>query len=72
VRVVIDATRCEGHGICALFFGERIELDRWGFGLVERAELDDRRLVRKARRAVAACPRGAVRIVDEPAPLSRP
>jgi ferredoxin len=65
MRVAIDATKCEGHGICALMFGERIELDRWGFGLVECGDLDDRRLVRRARRAAAACPKRAIVLVDD-------
>ncbi len=61
-RLVVDLTRCRGHGICMLVFGDRIELDRWGFPVVDDADLDSARLLRRARRAVAACPAGALRI----------
>jgi ferredoxin len=65
MRLTIDATRCEGHGICALLFGEGIDLDRWGYGLVELPELRDRRQLRRARRAAAACPKGAIVLVAD-------
>ena len=60
VVVHIDPTRCRGHGICALMFGDAIELDRWGFGRPVDAELEGRRRLRQARRAARACPNGAI------------
>lgn len=64
VIVRIDPTRCRGHAICALLFSEGVELDRWGYGRVVVASSEGRRLVKRARRAAAACPNGAV-VVEE-------
>ncbi|MHB1786551.1 MAG: ferredoxin [Acidimicrobiales bacterium] len=60
--VTVDPTRCDGHGICSLLFAERIDLDDWGFATVDETVFDDPRLAKKARRAVAACPEGALAI----------
>jgi len=62
MRITVDPVRCEGRGICCLFFGERIDLDDWGYAAVDPTPFDDSRLARKARRAVAACPEGALAI----------
>ncbi|HVC67973.1 MAG TPA: ferredoxin [Acidimicrobiales bacterium] len=59
-RMRIDPTQCRGHAICALYVADAVEIDRWGFGRVVEAELDTRQAVRRARRAAAACPNGAV------------
>ena len=59
---------CGGHGICALISGERIGLDAWGFAVVDPTVIDVTTLRRRARRAVAACPRGALSIEDGPDP----
>ena len=48
--VRIDPTRCRGHAICALFFGDGVELDQWGFARVVEDTVDSGRLVRRARR----------------------
>jgi ferredoxin len=64
VVVRIDPTRCRGHAICALLYSEGVQLDRWGYGRVVVATPDGRRLVKRARRAAAACPNGAV-VVEE-------
>lgn len=61
-RIVVDLTLCRGHGMCMLLCGDGIELDEWGFPVVHAAELDSRAMLRHARRAVAACPAGALRI----------
>lgn len=66
VRVRIDPTRCAGHGICALIAGRRIGLDAWGFAVVDPTPIDDAALRRRARRAAAACPRGALIVEDVP------
>jgi len=65
VTVRIDPTRCRGHAICALFFGEGVELDPWGFGRVVDTAADSDRRVRRARRAAAACPNGAFLVHDD-------
>lgn len=64
VRVRIDPTLCRGHAICTLFFSEGIVLDRWGYGRVVASTAEDRRAIRRAYRAAAACPNGAVEVVQ--------
>jgi len=66
--VRIDPTLCRGHAICALFFADGIELDQWGFGKVVDDSPTGRRAVRRARRAAAACPNGAVVVTELPDP----
>jgi len=64
VRVAVDPVRCRGHGICALLFGEAVSLDEWGYAVVEPTAISDPRSIRRARRAVAACPQGALVLED--------
>ena len=65
VTVRIDPTLCRGHAICALFFADGVELDRWGFGRVVDERADSDRLLKRARRAAAACPNGAFTVSDD-------
>ena len=67
--VRIDPTLCRGHAICALYFADGVELDQWGFGRVLDASPTGRRAVRRARRAAAACPNGAVVVTESPDPV---
>lgn len=60
MRLVVDPVRCQGHGICSLFASEHIDLDEWGYAIVDPAPFNEPRLVRRARRAVAACPERAL------------
>ena len=57
-RLVVDMTRCQGRGICALVAPGEVELDRYGFALLRdrRDDVDERH----ARRAVRSCPTGAL------------
>ena len=65
ITVRIDPTLCRGHAICALFFSDGVELDQWGFGRVVDDQVDSERLLRRARRAAAACPNGAFVVHDD-------
>lgn len=62
--LVIDWTRCVGHGVCAAALGERIDLDRWGFptGVTTRGAVIPGELTGAARLAVATCPAAALRL----------
>jgi ferredoxin len=71
VTIRIDPTRCRGHAICALFFAEGVELDQWGFGRVVDDRVDSGRLLRKVRRAAAACPNGAFVVSERTTPAVR-
>jgi ferredoxin len=55
----VNPIRCDAHGVCAELFPERIELDEWGYPIVDPEPLADE-LEPHARRAVAACPKAAL------------
>ena len=54
-RLRVDPIACDGHGLCAELFPERITLDDWGYPIVEDGDITGK-LERHAKRAVAACP----------------
>jgi ferredoxin len=60
-RLVVDWTACDGRGLCAELLPELVGRDDWGFPLIDDptvpAALRDH-----ATRAVAACPRLALRL----------
>jgi ferredoxin len=56
IRLTVDGSKCDGHGICALIIPERISLDAWGFADVESEPIEDPRTLARAKRAVNACP----------------
>lgn len=62
----VDMVRCDGHGICAWIFPDRVDLDEWGFALVDPAPIASSRQLRAARRAVRACPRRALTLAAGP------
>lgn len=64
VRLVVDPTACDGHGLCAELFPEGITLDDWGYPVVARSVVPDR-LLAHARRSVSACPALALRLIRE-------
>jgi ferredoxin len=51
----VNPIACDGHGLCAELFPERIVLDEWGFPIVDETPVP-KSLERHARRAVAECP----------------
>jgi ferredoxin len=60
-RLRVDPIRCDGHGLCAELFPERVRADDWGYPIIDAAPLDQG-LLPLARRAVAACPVRALRL----------
>jgi ferredoxin len=60
MRIRVNPIECDGHGICAELFPERVRLDDWGFPIVD-GDVPPA-LERHARRAVAACPVQALRL----------
>lgn len=70
-RLRVNPILCEGHGLCAELFPERVSLDDWGFPIIDShpipAELEGH-----ARRAVDACPTLALALVPAEAAASRP
>lgn len=65
LSLVVDPTACDGHGVCAELFPERVTLDRWGFPLVDRGEIPAE-LREHAARAAASCPKLALHLLDTP------
>ena len=63
IRIVVDGSRCDGHGICALVLPERISLDRWGYASLDGEPITDRTTLARAKRAVHACPALALSVV---------
>lgn len=57
----VDPIACDGHGLCAELFPERIHLDDWGFPIVDARPVPPG-LEEHARRAVAGCPVVALRL----------
>lgn len=60
-RLVVDWTRCDGHGPCAELLPEIVGLDDWGFPMVGRDDVPTE-LVPLAERAVRECPVLALRL----------
>lgn len=58
----VNPIACDGHGLCAELLPEIIDLDEWGFPLVERDVPPH--LQELARRAVGACPTLALLLVE--------
>ena len=55
----VDPIACTGHGLCAELFPEWIELDDWGYPIVDRGPIPEE-LIGHARRAADACPKLAL------------
>jgi ferredoxin len=66
IRLVVNGSQCDGHGICALVMPERISLDTWGYATVDPAALTDPRMIALARRVVRACPANALTLIGDP------
>lgn len=60
-RLVVDPIACTAHGLCAELLPEWIELDDWGYPIVDGRPLPPE-LADLARRAADACPKLALRL----------
>jgi ferredoxin len=63
VELVVDPVACDGRGLCAEILPERIELDPWGYPVVEAGEIVPA-LHDHAVRAVRSCPKQALHLVE--------
>ena len=68
-RLTLDPIACEGRGLCLELLPELISSDDWGFPIVPGHAVPAA-LVPAARRAVAACPVLALRLVRDGAPTT--
>ena len=64
LQLRIDPTACTGHGVCADLFPERIQLDEWGYPIIQPQVSPA--LAPDARRAVRGCPVLALRLLRVP------
>jgi ferredoxin len=58
----VNPIACTGHGVCAELLPELIELDEWGYPIIDGDQLPPS-LERDARKAVAACPALALKLL---------
>jgi ferredoxin len=61
-RLEVDPIACTGHGLCAELLPEVIRLDDWGYPIISEFG-EDPPDPRDVRRAIAACPVLALRLV---------
>jgi ferredoxin len=59
--VRVNPILCDAHGLCAELLPERIQLDEWGYPMIDDTPLPPP-LEAHARRAVEACPVLALRL----------
>ena len=71
-RLRLNPILCDGLGYCAELVPERVSIDEWGYPIVDPRPITDAACLRHARRAVAACPRVALSLVDAAADRGRP
>lgn len=60
-RLSVDRIACDGHGCCAELLPELIQLDDWGYPIVQTGPVPDH-LLGHAGRAVDCCPMLALRL----------
>jgi ferredoxin len=60
-QLKVNPVACAGHGACAELLPEMIELDEWGYPLLDPRPVPAG-LERQARRAVSGCPVLALRL----------
>jgi ferredoxin len=58
----VNPITCAGHGVCAELLPELVTLDEWGYPIVDPGPVAPA-LDRAARRAVAACPALALKLL---------
>jgi ferredoxin len=59
LRIRVDPIACDGHGVCAELFPERVRLDDWGYPILDPTPIPSE-LRDHAQRAVTACPKLAL------------
>ena len=71
LRLSVDPIACTGHGLCAELFPEAITLDDWDYPIVADGPIPSG-LMAHAKRAVAACPTLALRLIEMETPPAPP
>jgi ferredoxin len=66
-RLRVNPILCEAHGLCAELLPELIELDDWGYPIVDERPIPPE-LIEHARRAAGACPTLALLLETQESP----
>lgn len=61
----VDPIACDGHGLCAELFPERVSLDDWGYPIVDPTPIPAT-LERLGSRAIRQCPKRALAWSNRP------
>ncbi len=61
MKLQIDWTRCDGHGMCAELLPGRVTRDEWGFPLIGSSPVTSAD-EKQVRRAIGVCPALALRL----------
>jgi ferredoxin len=61
----VNPILCDAHGLCAELLPERIQLDEWGYPIIDESPIPPS-LEAHARRAVDVCPVLALRLERRP------
>lgn len=64
LKLELNPIACDGHGLCADLLPELIELDEWGYPMIDGRVPAG--LAGHARRAVRACPALALKLSRVP------
>jgi ferredoxin len=64
MRIRVNPIDCVGHGLCAELLPEWIELDDWGYPILNGPDLPPE-LLQHARRAAKRCPTQALSLDSE-------
>lgn len=65
LRLSVDPVACDAYGYCSELAAELVVVDEWGYPVVLQEDVPTP-LREVARRAVAACPRRALRLGPPP------
>ncbi len=71
VHLRVNPIACDGHGLCAELFPERVSVDDWGYPIIDERSIP-MELEEHARRAVDACPTLALMLTKSSSQLRRP
>ncbi|HET7449512.1 MAG TPA: ferredoxin [Gaiellaceae bacterium] len=61
----VDPIACDGHGLCAELFPERVSLDDWGYPIIDPTPIPGA-LERVGSRAIRQCPKRALAWSNRP------
>ena len=61
MKLQVDWTRCDGHGMCAELLPGRIIRDEWGFPIIATTPVSPAQ-EKQIRRAIGVCPALALRL----------